>query len=174
MMTATDLMKFQSDAVKASNVVAAKAMEGLQKLAELNLATAKASMEQSAEQMKALMALKDPKELTDAMAAYAQPNADKLTAYAKDAYAITASTNAEVAALIEEQVAEGNKQMFAAIDTMAKTAPAGSEGAVSFLKQYLTATRTAYEQASKAGKQAVEMAESNFANVTKTVAAKKR
>lgn len=171
MMNATDLMKFQADAVKASNAVAAKGIEGMQKLADLNMKTAKASMEASAERVKTLMAVKDVKALTESLSEMAQPAGDRVTNYLKDAYAITSATNQEVLSMVEEQVEEGNKQLFAAIDAMAKNAPAGSESAISFMKQSLTAARSAYEQANKAGKQAMEVVENSFAPVAKQAAA---
>ncbi len=174
MMTATDFMKFQADAVKASNALAAKTIEGMQKLADLNMKTVKTSMETSAEQVKSLMAVKDVKGMSEMLSTVVQPATEHMTAYAKDAYAITSTTGAEIAAMLEQQVEESNKQMFAAVDAMAKNAPAGSEGAISFMKQSLTAARGAYEQASKASKQAADMVEANFASATKVAVAKKR
>jgi len=135
--------------------------------------TAKASMEQSAEQVKALMSAKDVKGMTETLSGMSQPTADYVTAYVKDAYAITSETSQEVVSMVEGQVDEGNKQLFAAIDAMSKNAPAGSETAISFMKQSLTAARTAYEQANKAGKQAAEMVENTMAPASKP-AAKKR
>lgn len=174
LMNTSDFMKFQAEAVKASNTLAAKSVEGFQKLADLNMKTAKSSMEASAEQVKTLMAAKDPKGLSEALTAMSQPAAEQVSAYVKDAYAITSATGQEVVSLVEEQVEEGNKQLFAAIDAMAKNAPAGSESAISFMKQSLTAARSAYEQANKAGKQAAEMVESSFSAPATKPAAKKR
>lgn len=174
MMTATDFMKFQSDAIKATNAMAAKSIEGMQKLADLNMKTVKASMEASSEQVKSMMAVKDVKGMNDMFAAVAQPSADHVTAYAKDVYAISSTTGAEMAAMLEQQVEEGNKQMFAAVDALAKNAPAGTEGVVSFMKQSLTAAKGAYEQANKASKQAADVVEANFASATKAATAKKR
>ncbi|MFK7966710.1 MAG: phasin family protein [Burkholderiaceae bacterium] len=173
MMNATDFMKFQAEAVKASNALAAKSIEGIQKLADLNMKTAKAGMEQSAEQVKALMGAKDVKAMTETLSGLSQPNADHVTAYVKDAYAITSETSQEVVSMVEGQVDEGNKQLFAAIDAMAKNAPAGSETAISFMKQSLTAARAAYEQANKAGKQAAELVENTMAPATKAPAKKR-
>jgi len=173
MMNATDFMKFQAEAVKASNALAAKSIEGIQKLADLNMKTAKASMEQSAEQVKVLMGAKDVKGMTESMSSLSQPTADHMAAYAKDVYAITSETSQEVASMVEGQVEESNKQLFAAIDAMSKNAPAGSETAISFMKQSLTAARSAYEQANKAGKQAAEMVENTMTPATKAPAKKR-
>lgn len=173
MMNPTDFMKFQAEAVKATNALAAKSIEGIQKLADLNMKTAKASMEQSAEQVKVLMGAKDVKGMTETMTSLSQPNTDHVTAYVKDVYAITSETNQEVVSMVEGQVDESNKQLFAAIDAMSKNAPAGSETAISFMKQSLTAARTAYEQANKAGKQAAEMVEKTMTPAAKAPAKKR-
>ena len=59
------MMKMQAEALEASRQAAAKTLEGWQKLAELNLQTARASLEQSSEQINALLAARDTKALTD-------------------------------------------------------------------------------------------------------------
>jgi len=109
MMNATDFMKFQAEAVKASNALAAKGIEGIQKLADLNMKTAKASMEQSAEQVKALMSAKDVKAMTETMSSISQPTAEHNTAYVKDAYAITSENTQEVKSMVERQDEGSNK-----------------------------------------------------------------
>lgn len=171
MLNTNDFMTLQSDAIKASNAFAAKSIEGMQKLAELNMKTMKATLESSAEQLKSLMSAKDAKELNDVLITLAQPRSEAFAQYAKDAYAITSETNTEVVKMVEAQVEEGHKQLATMIDNMAKNAPAGSESAIGMMKQALTASRSAYEQASKAGKQVVEMAEANLANASKAAAA---
>jgi hypothetical protein len=62
-----------------------------------------------------------------------------------------------------------------------KNAPAGSEQAVAFFKQAVTASNTAIESVQKAVKQAADLAESHIQTATetavkasKTTAAKKR
>ena len=50
------LMQMQAEALEASRQAAAKTLEGWQKLAQLNLQTARASLEQSSEQINALLA----------------------------------------------------------------------------------------------------------------------
>ncbi|MBM3409831.1 MAG: hypothetical protein FJY25_21410, partial [Betaproteobacteria bacterium] len=56
-----NLMQMQADALAASQQAAAKTLEGWQKLAALNLQTARASLEQSSEQINALLAARDTK-----------------------------------------------------------------------------------------------------------------
>ena len=171
MMNATDFMQLQTEAFKASNALAAKSMEGMQKLADLNMKVTKSTLEASTEQVKTLLGAKDAKALTEALSEYAKPN-EALTAYAKSAYEIATQTNADLAKLVDEQVENGNQQLFDVIDNMAKNAPAGTESAISFVKQYLTASRSAYEQAAKAGKQFTDMAQANVVAATDVAATK--
>ena len=169
-----ELMKMQADAMKASSEAASKTLEGFRKLAELNMQTAQAALEQSGEQIKALLAVKDAKTLTELVTSYAKPSPDKFAAYAKAVYAISSETGAELAAMIEKQVAASNQQLAAAIESMAKNAPAGSEGAVAFVKQAMGAASAAYEQVNTATKQFVDTAEANIGKATKAAGSAKR
>lgn len=156
--------------IESIQAVALKSVEGFEKLAELNMAAAKSTMEESAEQVKALLEVKDPKAFADLALGSAQPTADKATAYARHVYQIASETNGEIARLVEKQFAESNKQMYATIDALAKNAPAGSEGVVSFVKSAVSAANTAYDQVNNATKRVVELTEANIAAAAKTTA----
>jgi phasin family protein len=166
--TPDQLVAMHKAYVESFQAVAAKSFAGLEKLAELNLAATKSSLEESAEQMKALLEVKDVKALADFAAGSAQPTAEKVSAYAKHVYEITSDTSSEIAKLIEKQLADSNMSLHAAIDAMAKNAPAGSEGVVTFMKSAVSAANTAYDQVNKATKQVVEMAEANIVAASKT------
>jgi phasin family protein len=169
--TPDQLVALHKAALESFQAVAAKSFEGLERLAELNLAATRSSMEESAEQMKALLEVKDVKALADFAAGSGQPAAEKMSAYAKHVYEITSDTGSEIAKLIEKQFSDSNRQLHAAIDAMAKNAPAGSEGLVTFMKSAVSAANTAYDQVNKATKQVVEMAEANMVAASKTAAA---
>ena len=83
-------------------------------------------------------------------------------AYSKHVYDITNETGTGIASIVEKQFAETGKLFQAAVDQLAKNAPVGSEGIVTFIRQALNAANTAADQVTAATKQAVELAESNF------------
>jgi phasin family protein len=166
--TPDQMVAMHKAALESFQAVAAKSFEALEKLAELNLAATKSTMEESAEQFKALLEVKDVKALADFAAGSAQPTAEKMTAYTKHVYEITSDTGSEIAKLFEKQLADSNRQLHAAIDAMAKNAPAGSEGMVTFMKSAVSAANTAYDQVNKATKQVVELAEANIVAASKT------
>ncbi len=175
MTTPENMMKMHAEAIKASSAAAAATLEGFQKLAELNMQTAKAALEESSEQIKALLAAKDAKALTDLVTSFAKPAPDKFTAYANAVYSISKETNTDLTAMVEQQVAASNRQLAEAVEALAKTAPAGSEGTVNFIKQALGAANAAYEQVNTATRQFVDMAETNVKGAAKAAAgAKKR
>lgn len=167
MQTPEQFAQIQKAAFETFQTVAMKSVESFEKLAELNIQVAKVTLAESAEQYKAMLAAKDPKAFAEVAMSASQPAADKAATYAKHVYDIMNEAGTEIAKLFEKQVAESNKQFSTAIDTLAKNAPAGSEGVVTFMKSAVTAANTAYDQVSKATKQAVEMAEANISAASK-------
>ncbi|HMN82346.1 MAG TPA: phasin family protein [Burkholderiaceae bacterium] len=138
-----------------------KSIEGIEKLTALNVATLKNAITDSSEQFQALLAAKDPKAFADVATSAGQPNAERITVYGKEVYAIVSETSGELNKLFEKQFTENGKKLNAAIESFSKSAP-GSEGFVNFFKQAVGAANSAYEQASKATKQAAEYAASNI------------
>ena len=165
-MTPTDFSQFQADSMKAANELFTCGFAGVQKLTELNTRMAQTAMEQSAEQMKTLMAARDPKALAELMATNAQPT-EFVSGYAREVAEITAQTNAEVYDVVEAQVEEGSKKFDAAVAAMEKNAPAGTEGAFAIFKQGVSASRSACEQVAKASKQFAQTAEANMQAASK-------
>ena len=145
-----------------------KAFEGVEKLVELNLQVAKAALGESAENAKAVLAVKDAQDLLALQASLLQPTAEKAAAYSRHLYDIATATSAEVTKAAESQFAELQQRFMSAVDTAAKNAPAGSENAVTLVKSAITAANNAYESVHKAAKQAADIAEANFNAVTTT------
>lgn len=165
--TPEQFVQIQKSTFEMFQAVALKSVEGVERLAELNIQAVKASLAESNAQMSAVLAAKDPKAIADMAMTGAQPGTDKVTAYAKHVYEISNETGTEIAKLFEKQFAESNKQWSAAMEAMAKNAPAGTEGVVTFVQQAMSAANSAYDQVNKVTKQAVEMAEANVAAATK-------
>jgi phasin family protein len=145
-----------------------KAFEGVEKLVELNLQVAKASLIEVAEATKAAMSVKDAQELLALQTSLLQPSAEKAAAYSRHLYDIAASTNSEVTKAAEATLAETQKKMLSVVDNAVKNAPAGSENAVALVKSAVAAANNAYESVHKAAKQAAEVAEANFTAITNT------
>jgi len=169
-------MKAQSEAFKTSNTVATTAFEGAKKLLELNVQAAKAGMEESNAQLKALMAARDVKTLndmlTDLFSQYSKPDTSKAIAYVKQVYDISNATGSEITSLIEQQVQTSQKQLLESVEALAKNAPAGSEAPVAALRQSVVAANAAYQQVNIATKQMFEKIEANVAGAAKATSKK--
>jgi len=169
--TPEQFLQIQKTALEVFQTATITSIEGLERLAALNVQAAKASIDESTDALKSMTEVKDAKQLADMATGSVQPATDKVTAYYKHVYEIANETGTELAKLFEKQFAESNKQLYAAIDAMAKNAPAGTEGVVTLVKQAVSAANSAFDQVSKATKQAVEVAEANMAAAAKTTAA---
>ena len=143
------------------------AIQGAERILDLQLKAAKTAFADSIENAKALAAIKDVQQLASLKDELAQPAIEKATAYAKSVYDVTTATQAEFGKLVEEQVAEYNKQVVATLDTLVKTAPAGSEVGIAAIKSGIAAVNSAYDNLSKVAKQFTEATQSNFEAVAK-------
>lgn len=152
--------------IEALLSIANTAFASAERLAALNLNTARALMEDSVNNAKSLMSAKDVQELVALQSALAQPSLEKAVAYARNLYEISAQSQEEFSKLFEGQFAEVNKNVAAALDKAAKSAPAGSDVAVAAVKSAIAAANSAYDSMNKAAKQVAEIAEANVAAAT--------
>jgi len=138
-----------------------KAFEGVEKVVDLNLTAAKASLEETSAATKQLLAAKDPQEFFTLSAAQAQPTAEKAIAYGRHLASIATGTTAEFSKAAETQIAETNRKVISLVDEVSKNAPAGTENAVALFKSALNNANAGYEQFTKSAKAAAETLEAN-------------
>ncbi|CAG1017740.1 hypothetical protein BURC_02424 [Burkholderiaceae bacterium] len=168
MLTAEQFAAAQKANVETLFGLTNKAFEGVEKLVELNLQVAKATMGDVAETTRAALSVKDAQELLALQAGLLQPAAEKAAAYSRHLYDIAAATNAEVSKVAEQTAADAQQKFMSVVDTAVKNAPAGTENAVALVKSAVAAANNAYESVHKAAKQAADVAEANFQAVTST------
>ena len=168
MMTAEQILAAHKANVETLFGLTNKAFEGVEKLIELNLQVAKASLGEAADTTRAALSVKDAQELLALQASLLQPAAEKAAAYSRHLYDIAAATNAEVTRVAEETAADAQQKFNAVVDTAVKNAPAGTESAVALVRSAVAAANNAYDGVHKAAKQAADVAEANFQAVTAT------
>lgn len=159
-----------SNATKASlesqfalfSSLTAKTFEGVEKLVELNLSTARSTLEDSSAAARQLLGAKDPQEFFSLTASQAQPNAEKALAYSRQLASIATGAGAEFSKAAESQIVEANRKVISLVDEVSKNAPAGSENFVAAVKTAISNANAGYEQFSKTSKQAVEALETNM------------
>ena len=163
------------------NALTSRAFEGVEKMIELNVNAAKASLEESAVTARQLLSAKTAQEFFTLSAAQAQPNAEKVLSYGRHFAGIASSTQADLTKAAEEKIAEVRNAVNGFVNEVTKNAPAGSENAVAMAKAAFGNVNAGYDQLTKTAKQAVEALETNFSTVSnqitqaveKTVSAKK-
>ena len=133
----------------------------VERVSTLNLATARTAFDESVAFSKAVMAAKDPKALAALNLGVLTPSVEKGVAYGRSLSAIGTDTKEELTKLIEAEAAAAGKNFDAALESLFKNAPAGSEAAVKAVKTALANASTAYEGAAKAAKQVVAAAQAS-------------
>ena len=146
--------------------VANTALASAERIANLNLETARAAFEDSAANTKALLGAKDVQEAISIQASLAQPNVEKAVAYSRSVYEISAQTQEELSKMVEAQFGDFQKTVASLLDKAAKSAPAGSDVAVAAVKSAIAAANSAFDNMNKAAKQVAEITEANVAAAT--------
>ena len=168
MMTAEQVIATNKANLNSLFGLTNQAFAGVEKLVELNLTAARASLNESADHAKAVLSVKDAQELLALQAAALQPLAEKAAAYNRHVYDIASSTGAAINKSLEAKASEAQQVFSGYVEAALKNAPAGSESAVALFKQAVSAGNNAVESVQKAVKQAAEVAESNLQAVTDT------
>jgi phasin family protein len=154
----------QRQSLESTQAIALACFAGFEKLAQLNVQAAKASVEESVQRSTSFLEAKDVNSLVGTITASA--TGDKLTAYRKHVYEIATETGAEISKAFEKQFSEGKRQLTASVEAMAKNLPVGSEGVATLVKSAATAADATWSQVNQASHQLVEEAESNVGTPT--------
>jgi phasin family protein len=146
-----------------------KAFEGVEQLTALNLQVVKAGLDEATETGLAAISAKDPQSLLALQAGLLQPAAEKATAYGKQVYGIVAGIKADVEKVAGAQAAAAQNSFAALIEAAGKNAPEGSGSGIALFKSAMATANNAFDSLQKAGRQAAETAEANYAAVTGSV-----
>ena len=151
----------------AMNDIANRALHSIAELAQLNISTAKTTLEHASSAAQQLLAAKDAQEVIQLTSSQAQPSAEKALAYGRHVANIATKAQADLTKATEARVAETSQQFTKLIDDLSKAAPAGSENAISLLKASVANANAAYEQLMKASKNAIDVVEEHINDTTR-------
>jgi len=154
-------------AVDSLLAVANTALASAERIAALNLNAARSAVEDSANNVKTVLAAKNPQEALAAQSTLAQPAIEKAVAYSRSVYEITAEAQKELAKLAEANFGSLQKSFAGLLENAAKAAPAGSESAFAAFQNALTATNSAFGNFNALAKQFADAAQSNLNAFTK-------
>lgn len=144
-------------------------LANVERLAALNLHTARAFFADAVATVGTLTSAKDVQEVFALQSALAKPAVEKSVAYSRSVYEIISDSTNGLAQIAESQTAELKKGFSAAIEQTLKNAPAGSETVVAAVKSALAQADSAYESLSQSSKQAKAMIENTVASANASV-----
>ncbi|PKO34008.1 MAG: granule-associated-like protein [Betaproteobacteria bacterium HGW-Betaproteobacteria-7] len=147
--------------------VANTALASAERIAALNLNTARASLEDTVAGVQSMMAAKDPQAAMAAQKDLAQPAVEKAVAYTRSMVEITTQTQQELAKMVEAQFGEFQKNVAGMLELAGKSAPAGSESAVAVIQNAIAAANSAFGNMSNMAKQFSNTAQANIAAASK-------
>jgi phasin family protein len=146
------------------NMLVSKSFDGMERLVELNLNAAKSALQETTTHAQQLLAAKDAQEVLSLNTTQAQPGAEKFMAYGRNLLGIASGLQSEFVKAAEAQVSEHGRKLSNFVDEVSKSAPAGSENVVGFVKQAIANANAGYEQFTRSTKQVVEAMEANMNN----------
>jgi len=146
--------------------LAATAFGGFERLVDLNISVTKTALFHNSTDFFAAFSANSPTDALAAQAALVKPLAEQSVAYAKAVYAIATETSSELTSAAEEKFAEGQKAVTAAVENLAKNAPAGSETIVAAFKSAVSAGQNAIDSAKTSAKKAMDVVEKQATDLT--------
>ncbi|WP_168787781.1 TIGR01841 family phasin [Paraburkholderia aromaticivorans] len=138
------------------------AVEGFQKLVELNLQAFRATLVESQDNVLKALSVKTQQERHALPGHLMAPAVGKIQSYSSQVFAIMATMQTGFAKVAEAQYKARNCQMQTLVDHVGRNAPGGSEAVISAWETAITATGTLYEAVHQTTRQAVEVAGSNL------------
>ena len=156
------------------NALTSKAVQGVEQVVALNMATAKNSVEGTMAVGKEISTAKDPKAALAAAAAHAQPGMANAVEYGDQLKVIIDDIRSEFTQAADAHIAEAKSTLSALIYDVTKNVKPGSENAVEIIKAAIDNAFQGYEQVTKATRQAVETVEAQVAKATEQVTKKKK
>lgn len=160
------LFEFQ---LETFNTLTSKAVQGVEQVVALNLATARAQMEEQLATSKELSQSSDPKAAMSLAAAKVQPGVAGAAAYNEQLGAIIAEIREEFSRAADAHMTEAKSTLSALIYDVTKNVRPGSENAVQIVKTAIDNAFAGYEQVTKATKQAVASVEEQIAKASALV-----
>ena len=143
--------------------------EGMQRLAELNMAATRDFFNNSVSSTNTLLAAKDINEVSALNQQLAKPGVDKMMDYSRKVYDLVAQMQKDVTAVMESQYSQFQKEANTAIGK-AKGAPAGGDVFAAAMKTMLDQTNKAFEGMNAVARQMSELAETNIKSATTATA----
>jgi len=145
------------------NTLTNRAVQGLEQVVALNMATARSSLESGLAAGREFSQAGSPKAAMDAASSKLQPHLSGAVSYNQQLGQILSDLQKEFNDAAEAHMKEAKSNLSALIYDVTKNVPPGSENAVEIVKQAIDNAYKGYEQVTAATRQAVVIFESQVA-----------
>ena len=137
-----------------------------EKLVALNVAATRATIDDSAELIRKLLAAKDPKALAAVQLGAIAPALEKAVTYFGSVAGITAQTQSDLVKLAEAEALVLVHNANATLEGVLKSAPIGADAAVKSLKSAVASVTSVYQTATEVAKQVTESTQAGVKSAT--------
>lgn len=153
------------------NALTSKAVDGVEQVVALNMATAKNSVAGAMAASKEMSQARDAKAAMEIAAAHAKPDMSGAVQYGDELKVIIDDIHHEFTSAADAHLAEAKSTLTALIYDVTKNVKPGSENAVQIIKTAIDNAFQGYEQVTQATRQAVQVVEAQIAKATEQVGA---
>lgn len=157
---------FNKSTVDQATKLANATFMGLEQLVNLNVSAAKTAFEVNTMNFKALSEITDVQDLVAFRAKVTESGMENVLSYSRDAYEVVSGTQAEMSKVVEAGMSTLNRNLASVVDKAAKSAPAGSDVAVTALKSTMAATSAAMDSLTKATRQVIDFTDASVRAAT--------
>lgn len=165
MMNIEQLMAQHKNQAAAFYHLANQAVEGVERLAELNLKTLRAALEDSQARTEALFGVKDIAGLVALGQKEVKAAVDKTSAYGRELQDIFSGMGDQYVKFTHSHTADAHKQFNALVENAVKNAPKGAEQAAAAIQAAVSNANAAFESVQTSVKQVTDQTVTNFEKV---------
>ncbi|MCB1959023.1 MAG: phasin family protein [Rhodocyclaceae bacterium] len=166
MITTEKLTAANLDAIDTLSALVGMHFESAERLSGLAFAATRSSLTDGLKDAVAISSAKDPKALLGAAAGMVEPALMRSVGYVRGCYAIATDLGESVNSVMNSKVDVANKDLDAALDKLCASTPVGGDVVVAMVKSARASANSAIEEAAKAAREAVSVAELNINKAT--------
>jgi phasin family protein len=148
------------------NALASKAVQGVEQVVALNMATAKQSVENSIAAGRQMSQAPDPKAAIDALSARLQPRLSEASAYGEQLRQIVGDIQKEFQQAADTHLVEAKNTLSALIYDVTQNVKPGQENAVEIIKAAIENAFKGYEQVTLSTREAMRRVEEQVTQAT--------
>ena len=152
MDTTKPLSEIGRAAVESAARATRISMDSAERAFAVQLEYAKGAVKQATLNVRAVSQVKDVQELLALRTRIAENAVENLMGYSRSLYEVASEAQGEYARLAEERLARFQQAVAETVDQAARSAPAGSDVAVTAIKSQLAATTAAFDTFTKAAR----------------------